>query len=101
MKRYSDVILGKSYFTQVAHRYECVIVVDVLPLNNNGERRFVVACVSNGRRLVKPRLAVSLYDRNPRAEIKEDKPITEEDEAQACASARFRNPKHKLPPKGE
>jgi hypothetical protein len=101
MKMHSDIILGKQYWTQVQNRYEKVIVVDVLPINSNGERRFVVARASNGKLLVKPRLAVSLYAKNPGAKIKEDKLIPEEEEAQECMGARYRQPHHKLPPKGK
>jgi hypothetical protein len=101
MKSHSDITLGKEYWALVRNKYEKVVVVDILPLNNNGERRFVISRVSNGNLLPKPRLAASLYDSNPSAKIKEDKAMSEEEEAQECMGARYRHQHHKLPPRGE
>jgi hypothetical protein len=101
VKQHSDITLGKEYWTFVQNKYEKVVVVDILPLNNNGERRFVISRASNGNLLPKPRLAASLYDSNPSAKIKEDEPIPEIEEAIKCMDARYRHQHHKLPPRGE
>jgi hypothetical protein len=101
MKAHSDITLGKQYWTLVQNKYEKVVIIDILSLNNNGERRFVVARAANGNLLTKPRLAASLYDSNPSDKIKEDKVMSEEEEAQECMGARYRQEHHKLPPRGE